>query len=133
MWKAIPAGLALLVGVALFGAPAASPDCTARSLSQWQLAICRDAQLARSDEQTQRRLTGLSRRLGYGQYLGLRHWHYGWIEHRDRCQADRGCLAASYRTQARFLDRLQQCLDTSPQRRACLRNTLSVEREAVRR
>ena len=46
---------------------------------------------------------------------------------------DRTCLTASYRGQIRFLDRLQQCLDTSQQRRICFRNTLNVEREAVRR
>jgi uncharacterized protein len=133
MRKAIPAGLALLLGLSLVGAPAASLDCTARTLRQAQVAICQDAQLARSDDQTERRLTGLSRRLTFGQYLGLRYWHSGWKERREECRADRPCLAASYRAQGRFLDRLQQCIDTSPQRRACLRNTLNVEREAVRR
>ena len=102
---------------------AASFDCGARFLSPAQIAICRDAQLSRTDEQTARRVVSLSRRLAFGQYLGLRHWHSGWAEHRDGCRADRGCLMASYRAQARFLDRLQQCLDNGLQRRACLRNT----------
>ena len=95
--------------------------------------VCRDPQLARADAQTERRLIGLGRRMGYGQYLGIRHWHQGWSEHRDGCLAERTCLAASYRAQNRFLDRLQQCLDNGLQRRACLRNTLNVEREAQRR
>jgi uncharacterized protein len=137
MLKALPAGFAAVLGLGLAWGPAAglaaSFDCNARSLSQAQTAICQDTQLSRSDEQTARRLTSLSRRLAFGQYLGLRHWHHGWTRHRDRCQADRGCLVASYRAQGRFLDRLQQCLDSSPQRRACLRNTLNIEREAVRR
>ena len=112
---------------------AASFDCNARRLSEAETAICRDTQLSRSDEQLARRLMGLSRRLTFGQYLGLRHWHSGWIEKRERCGGDRGCLAGSYRAQNRFSDRLQQCLDAGFQRRACLRNTLNIEREAVRR
>ena len=56
--------------------------------------------------------------------IGMRCWG----EERGRCNLDRTCLTASYRAQIRFLDRLQQCLDTSsaaaqllpqhPQRRA---------------
>ena len=137
MRTAIRAGSAAILGLALVWAPAvataASFDCNARSLSQAQSAICQDTQLSRTDEQTARRLTSLARRMAYGQYLGLRYWHSGWKEHREGCQADRACLTASYRAQARFLDRLQQCLDNGLQRRGCLRNTLNFEREALRR
>jgi uncharacterized protein len=137
MRKALPATFVACLGVALVWAPAvgtaASFECAARFLSQAQIAICRDAQLSRADEQTARRVASLSRRLAFGQYLGLRHWHSRWAEHRDGCRADRGCLTASYRTQGRFLDRLQQCLDNGLQRRACLRNSLNIDREAVRR
>jgi uncharacterized protein len=106
----------------------ASFDCNARGLSPAALAICRDAQLSRADELLARRLLGLARRLNFGQYLGLRHWHSGWMQSRGGCGTDRACLAASYRAQNRFIDRLQQCLDNGLQRRACLRNTLNVER-----
>ncbi len=137
MPRTVPAGLAAFLGLALLAAPgaglAASFDCNARGLSEAETAICRDAQLSRSDEQMARRLTGLSRRLTFGQYLGLRHWHSGWTQSRDHCGTDRGCLAGSYRAQSRFLDRLQLCLDAGFQRRGCLRNTLNLEREAVRR
>jgi uncharacterized protein len=137
MRKAQPAYLAALVGLALTAGPepslAASFDCGARFLSPARIAICRDAQLSRTDEQVARRMSSLARRLAFGQYLGLRHWHSGWAEQRDGCQLDRPCLVATYRAQARFLDRLQQCLDNGLQRRACLRNTLNVDREAVRR
>ncbi len=137
MRKARPATFAASVGLALVWAPAAgtaaSFDCGARFLSQAQIAICQDAQLSRNDEQTARRIASLSRRLAFGQYLGLRHWHHGWTGRRDGCRADRACLTASYRAQGRFLDRLQQCLDNGLQRRACLRNTLNIDRETVRR
>ena len=112
---------------------AASFDCNARKLSESETAICQDAQLSRTDDQIARRIAGLSRRLNFGQYLGLRHWQSGWAQTRDDCGADRLCLGASYRAQGRFLDRLQQCLDLAPQRRGCLRNTLNIELEAVRR
>jgi uncharacterized protein len=135
--RAISAGVAALLNLILLGGAAtgvaASVDCNARSLSPAEAAICRDPQLVRSDMQTERRLIGLARRMGYGQYLGMRHWHHGWAQHRDGCLADRTCLVASYRAQNRFLDRLQQCLDNGLQRRGCLRNTLNVEREAQRR
>ena len=113
--------------------PAASLDCKARTLGETEAAICQDAQLSRAEDQIAGRLNGLARRLSFGQYLGVRHWHAGWAQERSRCSADRGCLAGTYRAQIRFLDRLQQCLDTSSQRRACLRNTLNIEREALRR
>ena len=137
MRTANSAGLAASVGLALLWAPtagaAASFDCNGGSLSPAQAMICQDAQLSRSDSQTERRVIGLGRRMGYGQYLGMLHWHHGWVEYRDGCLADRTCLTGSYRAQARFLDRLQQCLDNGLQRRACLRNTLNLEREAQRR
>jgi uncharacterized protein len=112
---------------------AASFDCGARRLSEAESLICQDPQLSRSDEQVARRLLGVARRVTFGQYLGLRYWHGGWMDNRQGCGADRGCLAATYRAQNRFLDRLQQCLDAGFQRRACLRNTLNAERETVRR
>ena len=137
MRKARPATFVACLGLAFVSAPAAgtaaSFDCGARFLSQAQIAICQDTQLSRNDEVTARRVASLSRRLAFGQYLGLRHWHHGWTAHRDGCRADRSCLTASYRTQGRFLDRLQQCLDNGLQRRACLRNTLNIDRETVRR
>ena len=137
MRKALLATVVVCVGSAPVWVPvagvAASFDCAARFLTPARVAICQDAQLSRTDEQTARRVASLSRRLALGQYLGLRHWHHGWAGRRDDCQADRTCLVASYRTQARFLDRLQQCLDNGLQRRACLRNTLNIDRETVRR
>jgi hypothetical protein len=130
-------GLAVCLGLALacwLGAgPAAALDCSARWLGETEVAICQDAALSRTEDQVVRRVSGLARRLAFGQYLGLRHWHALWGEERGRCSLDRGCLTASYRAQIRFLDRLQQCLDTSQQRRVCFRNTLNVEREALRR
>ena len=113
--------------------PAASLDCNTRRLGETEAAICQDSQLSRAEDQISSRLGGFARRLSFGQYLGVRHWHAGWAQERSRCGAERGCLAASYRAQIRFLDRLQQCLDTNSQRRACLRNTLNVEREALKR
>jgi uncharacterized protein len=112
---------------------AASFDCERRGLSLAELAICRDAQLSRTDDQMANRLAGFARRISLGQYLGLRYWHARWAETRMACGDDRLCLVASYRAQARVLDRLQQCLDSSTQRRACLRATLSGEREARQR
>ena len=123
----------LALACALAATPAAALDCSARWLRETEVAICQDAQLSRTEDQVVRRVTGLSRRLSFGQYLGLRHWHVRRGEERGRCSLDRICLTASYRAQIRFLDRLQQCLDTSQQRRFCFRNTLNVEREALRR
>lgn len=128
------AALLAAVLVCLAGAgPAAGVDCKARALSETEAVICQDAQLSRAEDQIASRLAGFARRLAFGQYLGLRHWHATWSQERTRCGADRSCLAVSYRAQIRFLDRLQLCLDTSPQRRTCLRNTLNIEREALRR
>ena len=137
MKQRVQRGSAACLGLAfacvLGAGPAAALDCAARWLGETEAAICQDAQLSRTEDQVVRRVTGLARRLSFGQYLGLRHWHALWGEERGRCSLDRTCLTASYRGQIRFLDRLQQCLDTSQQRRICFRNTLNVEREALRR
>ena len=130
-------GFAVCLGLAfawvLGAGPAAAVDCNARWLGETEAAICQDAQLSRTEDQVVRRVTSLARRLSFGQYLGLRHWHVLWGEERSRCSLERTCLTVSYRAQIRFLDRLQQCLDTSQLRRGCFRNTLNVEREALRR
>ena len=130
MGKALPAIFVVCLGLALVWAPAAgtaaSFDCAARFLSPAQIAICQDAQLSRADEQTARRVASLSRRLAFGQYLGLRHWHGRWAEHRDGCRADRGCLT-QLRAQGRFLRPAAVCIDNGLQRRACLRN-LNIDR-----
>jgi uncharacterized protein len=121
-WRA---GLA--VAAALLQAPAAAAasfDCSVRGLSASETTICRDPQLSRTDEQMARRLAGFVNRLNYGQYVGLRLWQSAQTRSRHSCGADAACIAASYRTQMRFLDRLQLCLEISAQRRACLRNTL---------
>jgi uncharacterized protein len=126
-----------LLGAALMctptPAPAASFDCDARGLSRTEITICEDTQLSRLDEQMARRVATFARRLNFGQYLGLRHWQAMTARQRDVCGTDRSCIGTHYRAQARFLERLQQCLETSLSRRGCLRNTLSNEREAVRR
>ena len=129
------AGLGLL-GLAILWTPAASAagfDCSSRWLSRSEIAVCDDAQLSRMDELLARRLGGFARRLNFGQYLGLRHWHAASARQRRLCEADRSCIAASYRTQARFLDRFQNCVEASFSRRACLRDLLSGERETMRR
>jgi uncharacterized protein len=137
MKKRVQTGFAAVLGLALacvLGAgPAAALDCSTRWLGETEAAICQDATLSRTEDQVMRRVVSLARRLSYGQYLGLRHWHALWGEERSRCSLDRACMTTSYRAQARFLDRLQQCLDASQQRRICFRNTLNVEREALRR
>jgi uncharacterized protein len=130
-WVAACLGLAFACAAGV--APAVALDCATRWLGETELAICRDPHLSRSEDQITRRIAGFSRRISFGQYLSLRHWHALWSEERARCSLERGCIAASYRVQARFLDRLQQCLDVSQQRRACFRGTLNVEREALRR
>jgi len=126
------AALALLLCWAPAAGQAASFDCKMRGLSRTQIAICEDAQLSRIDEQLARRLNGVARRLAFGQYLGVRVWYGAWRQDREQCGIDRACLAASYRAQASFIDRLQQCLESSLQRRTCLRTTLT-GREALQR
>ena len=133
----VESGFAACFGFALIcaagPAPAAALDCAARWLGDTEIAICRDPQLSRSEEQISRRIGGFARRVSFGQYLSLRHWHALWSEERARCSLERACMAASYRAQTRVLDRLQQCLDVNQQRRQCFRSTLTVEREALRR
>ena len=129
-------GLAICATLAWLCAPASSAaasfDCNVRGLSAAEKAICRDPQLSRIDEQIARRLEGFQRRMNYGQYVGLRFWQSSQQRDRERCGADTLCISTTYRLQMRFLDRLQQCLETSPQRRACLRNTLNLDRDALR-
>jgi uncharacterized protein len=137
MKRAVLARLAACLALTLLWVagirPAAALDCSSRRLGETEAAICQDVQLSRAEDQISGRLGGFVRRLSFGQYLGVRHWHADRAQERTRCGADRTCLGASYRAQIRFLDRLQQCLDTSAQRRACLRNTLNIEREASQR
>jgi uncharacterized protein len=133
MRKAATAALGACLGLApLLASPAqaASFNCRARGLTSAEAAICQDKDLSRTDDQLFRKLNGFTRRLTFGQYLGLRVWHGDWRLQRNGCGPDRACLAGSYRTQGRVLDRLQQCLDTSLQRRLCLRSALNIEREA---
>lgn len=110
---------------------AASFNCSVRGLSPAEMAICGNPQLSRVDEQMARRVDGFAHRLNYGQYLGLRFWQSSQVRSRERCGADIVCLGTAYRAQMRFLDRLQQCLETSAQRRACLRTTLSAGHDAL--
>jgi uncharacterized protein len=134
MRKAVLARLAAgMAATLLWIAPAAGLDCNGRRLRPAEAAICQDAQLARTEDRIERRIRGLARRLSFGQYLGIRHWQADWAVQRGQCGGERTCLAGSSRAQLRFLDRLQQCLDTSSVRRACLRNAINVEREALRR
>ena len=128
-------GLAQLGG--LLGAPPASAgrfDCASRWLNRTEQTICGDPQLMRMDDQLALRLDGFASRLNFGQYLGLRHWHAAQARQRGQCVADRECIAASFRAQGRFLDRLQRCVSASLARRACLREVLlASEKESSRR
>jgi uncharacterized protein len=108
-------------------------DCRARGLTLTEATICQDQQLARLDAQVARRFDGFARRMSFGQYLGLRHWQAESTRQREVCADDRSCIAAHYRGQARFLDRLQQCLDSTLSKRTCLRGTMRSDREALRR
>jgi uncharacterized protein len=111
-------------------AHAASFDCNARGLVPAEIAICTDPQLSRTDTQTARRTDAIARRLNYGQYLGLRHWQAAATLQRNLCDGDRVCITAHYRAQARFLERLQQCLDSRFSRRSCLHEALTPDQEA---
>jgi len=125
-----------LLGAALLGTPAAaagSLDCASRWLNRTEQTICSDPQLMRIDEQLGRRLNSFAARLSFGQYLGLRHWHAVQSRQRGVCAADRDCIAASFRTQSRSLDRLQRCVGGSLTRRACLREMIASEHESSRR
>lgn len=122
---------------ALLGSPPASAgslDCASRWLNRTEQTICGDPQLLRMDEQLTRRLASFAPRLNFGQYLGLRHWHAAQARQRGLCAAERDCIAASFRTQGRFLDRLQRCIaGGSLARRACLREVLAGDQESSRR
>jgi uncharacterized protein len=121
---------------ALLGAPPAAAarfDCASRWLTRTEQAICGDQQLLRMDEQLARKLDSFASRLNFGQYLGLRHWHAVQARQRGQCVADRDCIAASFRAQGRFLDRLQRCVSASLARRACLREILAGDQESSRR
>ena len=128
----------LVIGIGLAcAAPAgwaASVDCNTQwLLNRTETAICDDPVLFRQNERAARRFDALALKTNYGQYLGLRHWQHLWARRRDACGPDRACIKAHYRTQARFLDRVQECLNTRLTRRACLRGTLTGEREVGRR
>jgi uncharacterized protein len=137
MRKAALAGFLACLALPVLSVPGARPaaglDCSHRRLGDAEATVCQDAQLARAGQQLDTRIKGMARRLSFGQYLGLRYWNSGWAEERDRCGANRPCLAATFKAQLRFLDRLQQCLESSSPRRACLRNTLNLERQAQKR
>jgi hypothetical protein len=126
------AGLVVLTAWPLT-AQAASFECGSRRLTRAKTAICQDQQLSRTDEQLARRLVSLGRRVSLGQYLGLRVWNAGWVEQREGCRTDRGCITATYRAQSRTLDQFQLCLEGSLSRRACLRTAIEGDREALRR
>ncbi len=124
----LTAALAGLAALALVGAPSVAPaasfNCRSSRLERAEKAICADARLSRSDERLDRRLLAFTRRLTFGQYLGLRYWHERWRDVRIACNEARPCLAATYRAQNRLLDRFDLCLDTSARRRTCLQATL---------
>jgi len=124
-----------LLGISLETAPAAAGglDCASQWLNKTEQAICADPQLVRMDEQVARRLESFAARLNFGQYLGLRHWHAMQARHRALCMADRDCIAAGFRAQGRFLDRLQHCVGGGLARRACLREALAGEPDSSRR
>jgi uncharacterized protein len=132
MRQATRAAVAGLAVTAIFSSPdasAASFDCNAGGLGRAEIMICTDPQLSRADTLLARRVDIVARRLNYGQYLGLRHWRAESALKRNLCVADRACIAAHYRAQSRFLDRLRRCLESRLARRGCLREALSGERE----
>jgi uncharacterized protein len=126
------AGLALTVAASPVSA--ASYDCNSQWLSRAEYAICDDPTLSRLDERAARRFDQLAFRTSrFGQYLGLRHWQAAWGRKRNQCGQDRACISGHYRTQAQFLDRVQDCLNMRLTRQSCLRTTLTGEREVGRR
>jgi uncharacterized protein len=132
--QARQAATGLLLGLAALAAPPAwGLDCDSRWLSRTEMLICADPRLLHMQEQVSRRIKGSATRLSFGQYLGLRHWQASQARQRDVCKADRECIVASLRAQARFLDRLQRCAATGPGRRGCLRSLLADERASMRR
>jgi len=137
MRKALLAGFLACLALPALSVPGAQPalglDCSQRRLGEAEATICQDAQLSRAGHQLDARIKSMARRLSFGQYLGLKYWNAGWTEERGRCGTNRTCLATTYRAQLRFLDRLQQCLEGGSPRRACVRNTLNIERQAQKR
>jgi uncharacterized protein len=113
------AAVLCLIGAAPAGA--ASFPCRSPMLSATEMAICRDPQLSKADEDTARKAQALLRRLSYGQYLGLRYLQSRGADAREQCAQDRACLAAQYRAQNRILDGLRQCMDSGTPRRTCWR------------
>jgi uncharacterized protein len=97
------------------------------------MMICADAQLSRSDDELNRRISRASRQLAYGPYVGLKVWQSDWRQQRADCNTDRTCLASAYLDANRFLDRLQRCLGTSARGRRCLPVTVEGKRSAIRR
>jgi uncharacterized protein len=133
MTRALPIALLGMAALWMPEATAASFNCNSRWLSRTEIAICDDVQLSRMDDRLARRLAALARRLNFGQYLGLRHWHAASARQRNQCRTDRACIIASYRSQERFLDQLQYCIDVSVSRRSCLRElTGGSDRETMR-
>ena len=124
-------GASLGASLAIPAAWAGGIDCTLPWLTPTELAVCHDRRLLSMDTRLARRLKGYARQLSFGQYLGLRHWHATHARARKGCGTDRRCIAASYRAQTRFLDRLSRCISSSLVRRTCLINLL--ERENARR
>jgi len=136
MRKAAAARLVLAgVAMTLCAGPSwgASFDCNGQWLSRAEYMICDEPGLSRLDERSARRFDRLAIRTRYGQYLGLRHWYYSWARRRNACGPDRTCILAHYRTQTRFLDRVQECLNMRLTRRTCLHSALSGEQAIGRR
>jgi uncharacterized protein len=123
----------VLLALPASGAVAASFDCNSRWLSRTEVTICQDSALSRLDDQVATRFDAIALKGGFGQYLGLRYWKASWTKQRDVCGSDRNCITGHYRAQARFLDRLQQCLDVRVMRKSCLRDSLGGDRETQQR
>jgi uncharacterized protein len=126
-------GLFGLVSLWALPAAAGSLECGSRWLNRTEQTICGDPQLMRASEQLARRLDAFASRLNFGQYLGLRHWHAVQARQRSLCAADRDCIAAGFRAQGRFLERLRSCISGNLARRACLREMLAGDQESSRR
>jgi uncharacterized protein len=131
--RAKPVAIIALLFLSASGAVAASFDCNSRWLSRAEVTICQDPGLSRLDDQVAKRFDAIALKGGFGQYLGLRYWKASWSKQRDSCGSDRTCISMHYRAQARFLDRLQQCIDVRVMRKACLRDSLAGDRETRQR
>lgn len=133
-WRGAKQAAGSLLALALLGPQAAwAIDCDGRWLTPTEIVICADPQLLRMEQQLSRRIKGNAGRLSFGQYLGLRHWQAERAANRNTCEADRECISASMRAQARFLDRLRRCASSTLARRTCLYNLLLDERASLRR